>query len=245
MLHTKYKQLDIFQARLQGVRCLCLHWILFKGVNRISSIKSKWLLATLIFIKHVTILVMNYLLAVLVIVSKSQKLRGHVMLLLQLSQGVAKASWIGKFHYQLSVQSVWNVICFCFFAFLWCVSFRCEHFRTLLNEMDEDSIEVHQFSYLVYRAFLEYLYTDTINLPPEDAIGKRMWHRHSRQAQSQQRPVSHLQALSPAGLLDLATFYREARLKRLCQETIKRGISEENAITLLSAAVKYEAQVRQ
>eukprot|EP00064_Thunnus_orientalis_P000753 superscaffoldBa00000042_g754 len=44
------------------------------------------------------------------------------------------------------------------------------------------------------------------------------------------------------GLLDLATFYRETRLKRLCQETIKRGISEENAITLLSAAVKYEAR---
>ncbi|XP_028275745.1 RCC1 and BTB domain-containing protein 2 [Parambassis ranga] len=91
---------------------------------------------------------------------------------------------------------------------------RCEHFRALLNETDEDSIEIHQFSYLVYRAFLEYLYTDTINLPPEDAIG----------------------------LLDLATFYRETRLKRLCQETIKRGISEENAITLLSAAVKYEAR---
>lgn len=50
--------------------------------------------------------------------------------------------------------------------------FRCEHFRALLNETDEDAIEVHQFSYLVYRAFLEYLYTDTINLPPEDAIGK-------------------------------------------------------------------------
>lgn len=46
-----------------------------------------------------------------------------------------------------------------------------------------------------------------------------------------------------AGLLDLATFYREMRLKRLCQETIKRGISEENAITLLCAAVKYEARV--
>uniref|UniRef100_A0AAX7SU83 BTB domain-containing protein n=1 Tax=Astatotilapia calliptera TaxID=8154 RepID=A0AAX7SU83_ASTCA len=91
---------------------------------------------------------------------------------------------------------------------------RCEHFRTLLNESDQDAIEIHQFSYLVYRAFLEYLYTDTINLPPEDAIG----------------------------LLDLATFYRETRLKRLCQETIKRGISEENAITLLSAAVKYEAR---
>lgn len=59
---------------------------------------------------------------------------------------------------------------------MWCLLSRCEHFRALLNEMDEDSIEVHQFSYLVYRAFLEYLYTDTINLPPEDAIGKRMCH---------------------------------------------------------------------
>ncbi|KAI5099056.1 RCC1 and BTB domain-containing protein 2 isoform X1 [Silurus meridionalis] len=91
---------------------------------------------------------------------------------------------------------------------------RCEHFRALLNENDEEAIEIHQFSYMVYRAFLEYLYTDAINLPPEDAIG----------------------------LLDLATYYRETRLKRLCQETIKRGISEENAITLLSAAVKYEAR---
>uniref|UniRef100_A0A8C2JWY2 Regulator of chromosome condensation (RCC1) and BTB (POZ) domain containing protein 2 n=3 Tax=Cyprinus carpio TaxID=7962 RepID=A0A8C2JWY2_CYPCA len=91
---------------------------------------------------------------------------------------------------------------------------RCEHFRALLNETDEETIEIHQFSFLVYRAFLEYLYTDTINLPPEDAIG----------------------------LLDLSTYYRESRLKRLCQETIKRGITEENAITLLSAAVKYEAQ---
>lgn len=42
----------------------------------------------------------------------------------------------------------------------------------MLNETDEDAIEINQFSYLVYRAFLEYLYTDTINLPPEDAIGE-------------------------------------------------------------------------
>lgn len=52
------------------------------------------------------------------------------------------------------------------------VRYRCEHFRALLNEMDEESIEIDQFSYLVYRAFLEYLYTDTINLPPEDAVGE-------------------------------------------------------------------------
>lgn len=46
------------------------------------------------------------------------------------------------------------------------------------------------------------------------------------------------------GLLDLATFYRENRLKKLCQQTIKQGICEENAIALLSAAVKYDAEVR-
>lgn len=77
-------------------------------------------------------------------------------------------------------------------CFAFCPS-RCEHFRSLLNESDEDCIEVSQFSYLVYRAFLEYLYTDAINLPPEDAIGKRA--PHLRHAQSSRQcngpPVPH------------------------------------------------------
>lgn len=129
---------------------------------------------------------------------------------------------------------------------------RCEHFRALLNETDEDAIEIHQFSYLVYRAFLEYLYTDTINLPPEDAIGKAREEAQPEHCESSQCNDSYPHSPTTAvlvcvcvsvGLLDLATFYRETRLKRLCQETIKRGISEENAITLLSAAVKYEARV--
>ncbi|XP_061463580.1 RCC1 and BTB domain-containing protein 2 isoform X3 [Rhineura floridana] len=91
---------------------------------------------------------------------------------------------------------------------------RCEHFRSVLNNNNDDIIEISEFSYPVFRAFLEYLYTDSISLPPEDAVG----------------------------LLDLATFYRENHLKKLCQQTIKQGISEENAIALLSAAVKYEAK---
>ncbi|XP_078088320.1 RCC1 and BTB domain-containing protein 2-like isoform X4 [Mustelus asterias] len=89
---------------------------------------------------------------------------------------------------------------------------RCEHFRSMLH--DDEVIEIDQFSYPVYRAFLEYLYTDSVNLPPEDAIG----------------------------LLDLAAFYGENSLKNLCEQTIKQGISVENAITLLSAAVKYQAK---
>ncbi|XP_019603579.2 RCC1 and BTB domain-containing protein 2 isoform X3 [Rhinolophus sinicus] len=91
---------------------------------------------------------------------------------------------------------------------------RCEHFRSSLEDSEDDIVEMSEFSYPVYRAFLEYLYTDSISLPPEEAVG----------------------------LLDLATFYRENRLKKLCQQTIKQGICEENAIALLSAAVKYEAQ---
>ncbi|XP_045144990.1 RCC1 and BTB domain-containing protein 2 [Echinops telfairi] len=91
---------------------------------------------------------------------------------------------------------------------------RCEHFRASLEANEDDVVEMSEFSYPVYRAFLEYLYTDGISLSPEEAVG----------------------------LLDLATFYREKRLKKLCQQTIKQGIREENAIALLSAAVKYDAQ---
>ncbi|KAK7810385.1 hypothetical protein U0070_022148 [Myodes glareolus] len=91
---------------------------------------------------------------------------------------------------------------------------KCEHFRSSLEDSEDDIVEMSEFSYPVFRAFLEYLYTDNISLSPEEAVG----------------------------LLDLATFYSETRLKKLCQQTIKQGICEENAIALLSAAVKYDAQ---
>ncbi|KAM9610244.1 RCC1 and BTB domain-containing protein 1 isoform 3-T9 [Trichechus inunguis] len=95
---------------------------------------------------------------------------------------------------------------------------RCEHFRSMFhsywNEDSEEVIEIDQFSYPVYRAFLQYLYTDAVDLPPEDAIG----------------------------LLDLATSYCENRLKKLCQHIIKRGITVENAFSLFSAAVRYDAE---
>ncbi|KAA8587965.1 hypothetical protein FQN60_001159, partial [Etheostoma spectabile] len=95
---------------------------------------------------------------------------------------------------------------------------RCEHFRSMFqshwNEDMKEVIEIDQFSYPVYRSFLEFLYTDNVELPPEDAIG----------------------------LLDLATSYCENRLKRLCQHIIKRGITVENAFSLLSAAVRYDAE---
>uniref|UniRef100_A0A3P8V599 Regulator of chromosome condensation (RCC1) and BTB (POZ) domain containing protein 1 n=1 Tax=Cynoglossus semilaevis TaxID=244447 RepID=A0A3P8V599_CYNSE len=95
---------------------------------------------------------------------------------------------------------------------------RCEHFRSMFqshwNEDLKDVIEISQFSYPVYHSFLKFLYTDQVELPPEEAIG----------------------------LLDLATSYCENRLKQLCQHIIKRGITVENAFSLLSAAVRYDAE---
>lgn len=50
-------------------------------------------------------------------------------------------------------------------------------FQSHWNEDMKEVIEIDQFSYPVYRSFLEFLYTDTVDLPPEDAIGKcRMNH---------------------------------------------------------------------
>lgn len=50
-------------------------------------------------------------------------------------------------------------------------SFRCEHFRSSLEDSEDDIVEMSEFSYPVYRAFLEYLYTDSISLSPEEAVG--------------------------------------------------------------------------
>lgn len=46
-------------------------------------------------------------------------------------------------------------------------------FQSYWNEDMKEVIEIDQFSYPVYRAFLQYLYTDTVDLPPEDAIGTK------------------------------------------------------------------------
>lgn len=57
---------------------------------------------------------------------------------------------------------------------------RCEHFRSMFqshwNEDLKEVIEIDQFSFPVYRSFLEFLYTDNVELPPEDAIGQSHTH---------------------------------------------------------------------
>jgi len=87
-------------------------------------------------------------------------------------------------------------------------------FQAHWGEDEKNVIEITQFSYPVYYAFLEFLYTDHVHLQPEDAIS----------------------------LLDLANSYCETQLKCLCERIIKQGITVDNAAMLLAAALKYEAQ---
>lgn len=49
-------------------------------------------------------------------------------------------------------------------------------FQSHWNEDMKEVIEIDQFSYPVYRSFLEFLYTDDVELPPEDAVGQDLTH---------------------------------------------------------------------
>ncbi|XP_028968243.1 RCC1 and BTB domain-containing protein 1 [Galendromus occidentalis] len=79
------------------------------------------------------------------------------------------------------------------------LKFQCEYFRNMFQgpwiENDSDTIEVTQFSYPVYRAFLQYLYTGDVDLAPTEAIG----------------------------LLDLANSCCETNLRARCQRLLKNG----------------------
>ena len=78
---------------------------------------------------------------------------------------------------------------------------RSERFRRMFAEdspwveSTADVVVIKEFSYCVYKAFLNYLYTDTVDLTPEDAIG----------------------------LLDLAEAYCEDVLRLLCGRIIRQG----------------------
>ncbi|RUS86421.1 hypothetical protein EGW08_005799, partial [Elysia chlorotica] len=95
---------------------------------------------------------------------------------------------------------------------------RCEHFQSMFHtcwdEASKESIEITQYSYKVYRAFLKFLYTDDVDLDPEDAIG----------------------------LLDLSNAYCEDILKLKCEAIIRQGISVENVAMLYAAAIKFGAK---
>lgn len=95
---------------------------------------------------------------------------------------------------------------------------RSSYFRTMFQhdwaENNQSVIEHDQFSYVVYKAFLKYLYTDVIDLPMEKALE----------------------------LLDLANAYCESNLKKHCIWMIKQGITVSNVAYLYSIAIEYNEE---
>ncbi|CAL1681427.1 unnamed protein product [Lasius platythorax] len=82
------------------------------------------------------------------------------------------------------------------------------------TEKDQSVIEHHDYSYIVYKSFLKYLYTGVISLPMQELLE----------------------------LLDLAIVYCETKLERCCIQEIKRGISIQNIDFLRSIADKHKKE---
>jgi RCC1 and BTB domain-containing protein len=79
------------------------------------------------------------------------------------------------------------------------------------NKTEDNVIEITDYSYDVYYAFLKYLYTDCIDIKAEKAMD----------------------------LLVLANNYKEEELKLKCVDIIESNISLENVCALYCASIKY------
>ncbi|KAL8593917.1 hypothetical protein ACOMHN_032338 [Nucella lapillus] len=96
---------------------------------------------------------------------------------------------------------------------------RSQYYRSMFhsnwNETEKESLEVPEnYTFTVFRAYLQYLYTDCLDLSAEDAIS----------------------------LLELATSRCEDDLKLKCEEIIRQSISETNVAMLYAASMKYQAK---
>ncbi len=92
------------------------------------------------------------------------------------------------------------------------IKMKCEYFDSKINisrDSDENEIEITEYSYDVYYAFLKYIYTDCIDIDSEKAMD----------------------------LLILANDYKEEELKEKCLDVIKNNITIENVCSLCSSSI--------
>ncbi|KAL6424473.1 hypothetical protein ACFW04_009910 [Cataglyphis niger] len=97
---------------------------------------------------------------------------------------------------------------------------RCQHFKKKFQEKETDNDQStpdssiytisDKFSYIVYKAFLKYLYTGKIDLPSKDALE----------------------------LMKLAHEYSEINLKKDCREIIKQEIRESNVASYYNEVIE-------
>ncbi|XP_065203876.1 RCC1 and BTB domain-containing protein 1-like [Planococcus citri] len=95
---------------------------------------------------------------------------------------------------------------------------RCEYFRTMFkqpwseNAGNQIALKLDR-NHKIYRAFLQYLYTDEVDLSPEDTLE----------------------------LYNLANEFCVESLKELCEQNFRSNINVQNCISLWLAAVRFQA----
>jgi RCC1 and BTB domain-containing protein len=94
---------------------------------------------------------------------------------------------------------------------------RCKHFLSMfkheMKEQQTNEIVIKDTSYISVYAFLEYLYTDSTTIPPQNAME----------------------------LLNIGNMYQLERLKQLCEKLIRRNISIDSAADIFRGACTYQA----
>ncbi|CAJ0922686.1 unnamed protein product, partial [Mesorhabditis belari] len=94
---------------------------------------------------------------------------------------------------------------------------RCPYFKSRLGDLwsegSGNQIEISDFTYNTFRAFMHWVYTDELVIDPDDAIG----------------------------LLELSNCYLEMDLKARCASLLRKSVCIDNAAVLYSAALKFDA----
>lgn len=97
-----------------------------------------------------------------------------------------------------------------------------------------------KFSYIVYKAFLKYLYTGKIHLSTEKALGKLKlnvnWNYRNLTTQKLKRHFV-------TELMELAKEYGETNLIENCSQIIKQDITVSNVTFFYNKAIEYSAKV--
>jgi len=92
-----------------------------------------------------------------------------------------------------------------------------------------------KFSYIVYKAFLKYLYTGTIDLPSENALGNWNCKRKLPQTYNSETELT-LQ------LIELADMYCETNLKKDYSQIIKQAITVSNITFFYNKVIEHNAK---
>lgn len=104
-------------------------------------------------------------------------------------------------------------------------------------------IEISEYSYQVYYSFLKYLYTNDVDLAPDELLGECAALLFVAQPYDCHEDFFSIESFV-AGLLDLANAYCEPDLKSRCQHLMRQSVNIDNVAILYETALRYEAQVK-